>query len=748
MRDTTWNNLTSSGELVLSAGWHDIEMRFGEGGGGVGPNWNGPTGGELVTNFTDGTPAAVGIQTDTTITFDANTSFDGTGDLIGTDNMQKYFAPKDNGSQNMFRVASVASGGDVNVSANATLIAGGVSDLVNLTLNGGSNVNLSATSAHSGSAIRLAGNGDPGAVNNLNLSANNTLNVHQMSVAEGTIFNKNGAGTLRIAPLAGVPTNAFVNAHDFANDSQVRVNAGRFIVDSVGGTGLGTVSVASGATLGGSGTITGAASIASGGHIAPGDGVGTLGLGGLSLTSSLLDIEGSAAGVDKIKINSDGTADVFSLTGNNIITLSDLGGVASGDYILIDYNNLAPIANADTFFSIANPAAFTGLLASIVNDTANQDIVLRLTGPGGNEAQWNVDASGSWGLASNWVPQTVPDGVGAIASFLGKITAPRTVTLDGNRTVKNLNFDNANTYTIAGGSGGTLTLQGGGTITVTNGSHEISAPIALSGAVSKAGSGTLTISGPQTNAAGSALNVDGGVVNLNSNAGTAGNAAASPLTVNINGSGARVNLGANQDLTGLSVNFGNAGTQTLDLASPAGAGQFHSVTVYAANLAAAKAALYNALVNANAAGAVDPLDGITDSGLHSGAKIGLAQLGSAIVVRSTRIGDLNLDNAVTISDFIDLASNFNTIGTATWQEGDLNYDRSVTISDFIDLASNFNGTYSADGVNSPDVETIASFASSLGVDPSIIGSAVPEPGTLSLLAVGAMGLMSRRRRKA
>src|SRR5205823_152002 len=28
MRDTTWNNSTSSGALTLVAGWHDIEMRF------------------------------------------------------------------------------------------------------------------------------------------------------------------------------------------------------------------------------------------------------------------------------------------------------------------------------------------------------------------------------------------------------------------------------------------------------------------------------------------------------------------------------------------------------------------------------------------------------------------------------------------------------------------------------------------------------------------------------------------------
>jgi hypothetical protein len=627
----------------------------------------------------------------------------------------------------------------VNLAAGTTLNAAAVTDLQNFTLNGAT-ANLVSPVLHTGTAALVRGAGDPGATNTLNLGANNTLNSQRFAVGEGTIFNKNGGGTLRVSSV-----------HDFENDSQVRVNGGKLIVNSIGGTGLGTVSVASGATLGGSGTITGAASILSGGHIAPGDGVGTLGLGGLSLTSSLLDIEGSAAGVDKIKINSDGTSDVFSLAGNNVITLSDLGGVAASDYILIDYNNLAPIANGESFFTISNPTGFSGLLASIVNDTANQDIVLRLS-PNNNNAQWNVDASGSWGLATNWQPQVVPDGAGAIASFLGKITAPRTVTLDGNRTVKDLNFDNANKYTIAGGSGGTLTIQSGGTIRVDGGSHEISAPIALSGAVSKTGPGALTISGTQSNGAGSSLTVSQGVVNLNSNAGSPGSLAASPLALNVSGSGARVNLGANQDLSALNVNFGAAGTQTLDLASPAGAGsgQFHSVTVYAANLTAAKAALYNALVNANAAGAIDPLDGITDSGLHANSKIGLAQSGDHISIRSTRVGDLNLDGSVTISDFIDLASNFgSTGGVSTWQEGDLNYDRNVTISDFIDLAANFGASYSGNVVVSPgDVQTLASFASSVGVDPSIIGSAVPEPGTLSLLAIGAMGLMGRRRRKA
>ena len=182
-------------------------------------------------------------------------------------------------------------------------------------------------------------------------------------------------------------------------------------------------------------------------------------------------------------------------------------------------------------------------------------------------------------------------------------------------------------------------------------------------------------------------------------------------------------------------------------ASPSGAGQFHSVTVYAANLATAKSALYNAICNANAAGAPNPLDGITDSGLHSNSKIGLAQQTDHIYIRSTRVGDLNLDGNVTISDFLDLASNFGTVGTATWQEGDLNCDHNVTISDFLDLASNFGTSYSGStAVSAADLQTMASFASSIGVDPAVIGSAVPEPGTLGLLAVGALGLMSRRRR--
>ena len=72
---------------------------------------------------------------------------------------------------------------------------------------------------------------------------------------------------------------------------------------------------------------------------------------------------------------------------------------------------------------------------------------------------------------------------------------------------------------------------------------------------------------------------------------------------------------------------------------------------------------------------------------------------------------------------------------ARWQH------RNVSIADFLALAGNFGSSYtgSSGAVSAADIQTVANFASSIGADPSVVGSAVPEPGTLSLLAVGAMG---------
>ena len=107
-----------------------------------------------------------------------------------------------------------------------------------------------------------------------------------------------------------------------------------------------------------------------------------------------------------------------------------------------------------------------------------------------------------------------------------------------------------------------------------------------------------------------------------------------------------------------------------------------------------------------------------------------------VLVRLTRIGDLNLDGAVTISDFIDLASHFNSTGG--WQEGDLNYDGNITISDFIDLASNFNSNYAGESwpIEPAEAALLNDFAA----------ANVPEPA-VSLAAAGAAVLLMKRFRR-
>src|SRR5215204_1843994 len=87
--------------------------------------------------------------------------------------------------------------------------------------------------------------------------------------------------------------------------------------------------------------------------------------------------------------------------------------------------------------------------------------------------EWSLDADGSWAVPANW-GGAVPDSPTAIANLLGKITAPRTITLDANRTLAALHFDNSNRYTIAPGTGGVLTT---GAIIVSSGTHQISAKV-------------------------------------------------------------------------------------------------------------------------------------------------------------------------------------------------------------------------------------------------------------------------------
>jgi hypothetical protein len=81
---------------------------------------------------------------------------------------------------------------------------------------------------------------------------------------------------------------------------------------------------------------------------------------------------------------------------------------------------------------------------------------------------------------------------------------------------------------------------------------------------------------------------------------------------------------------------------------------------------------------------------------------------------------------------------------AVWSQADFNYDGKVDGSDYslIDNAFNQQGD---GGLLASPMAMVATNTSEIA-SPAV-GAAVPEPGTLSLMGIGAAALLGRRRRK-
>ncbi|HZZ43358.1 MAG TPA: autotransporter-associated beta strand repeat-containing protein [Tepidisphaeraceae bacterium] len=134
-------------------------------------------------------------------------------------------------------------------------------------------------------------------------------------------------------------------------------------------------------------------------------------------------------------------------------------------------------------------------------------------------------------------------------------------------------------------------------------------------------------------------------------------------------------------------------------------------------------------------------------GVAGGAWYGVSVDGTSLLLKYTYFGDANLDGTVNADDYALIDRGFAKnlpAGTALWTDGDFNYDGVVNSADYM-LADTAFGHLT--GVLSP--ELLAERESQFG-DAYVqqLVAAVPEPMSLGLISVGAIGLIGGRRRRA
>ena len=162
-----------------------------------------------------------------------------------------------------------------------------------------------------------------------------------------------------------------------------------------------------------------------------------------------------------------------------LVAFTGTNGTQSVDVAYLVVPNGSPISFVNAQVTLSN---FDSYLVSYQNINAH--------------SSWTLNGGGSWSDASHWLGGAtvcnfktttggIPHALGDTANFDGVITAPSTVTLDGEKTVSYVEFKTLGPVTIAQGTGGSLTFVDGGVIgrgaglDVRSGRQVIAAPVRL-----------------------------------------------------------------------------------------------------------------------------------------------------------------------------------------------------------------------------------------------------------------------------
>ena len=462
--------------------------------------------------------------------------------------------------------AGVVTFGHANTYTGATTVTGGLISI-------GAPASLGATSSVllDGGGIQWTAAADISTLPITIGAAGATFDTTGNAVTLGSPIGNSGTGSLT---KAGAGTLTLGGANLYSGTTTV--TAGGLLATNTTGsaTGSGAVTVQNGAAIGGTGTISGVVTVESGAKLAPGTSVGTLTVGGLDLDSgSTLDLE-FGSGNDQVTVS---TADGLTIDGGAITLLlegSTNAFATPGTYQLFGYSGSIGGGGVSSL-SVANPQpGFT------YNFGTSGGFVTLTIGTSGVVRNWVTDGGGSWAENANW-NGTFPNASGATANFHVNLSGPANVTLDGSKTVGSLTFLSAtHGYTISPGSGGSLTLNNGGSnssLLDGAGQHTLAVPLILSsdtvvdtaGAADSmtlgdvvSGSAKLTKTGPGLLSL-QAANTLTGLVTLSGGTTTFINGGLGSGDLFLSGSTLEWAAGNTQDISDRSITL-DSGTVTLD----------------------------------------------------------------------------------------------------------------------------------------------------------------------------------------
>ena len=415
--------------------------------------------------------------------------------------------------------------------------------------------------------------------------------------------------------------------------------------------------------------------------------------------------------------------------------------VATGATTLIWDNHLSSTGNGTTWDNNDNGAgqnwnaggtasSFTTGDAVIFNDSNNGNYTVNITA-NVLPASVTVTSANTYTIGS-----TTGNAIGDNPS------APTTLTQSGGGT---LNITNVNTFTGAtnvSGSGTTLHLASTGSLattslTVGTGS-KLNLDGLLTGTPTVADSGTITLGASDNtlytnNPLGGFLTRTWSGLTIGTGASLVFKPATTTATRTVLVLSSLTNSGvidlANNDMI---IHNGSAGSVTTSgsianqIASGFDKGQWNGTV---------------GILSSNASNSTLHALGYAPGGATFD---GIATTATDILVKYTYYGDANLDGKVDASDYSKIDSAYAIGGKSGWSNGDFNYDGVINGSDYtlIDNAFNTQGTQISAELASPLAEPTAEIAGGGSA------SAVPEPTSLGLLAIGAAGLLGRRRRQA